>query len=127
MLNCRTDQTKRAMINSGDLNERITVQIPAITRTANGEQVTTWAATKQYWANVRYVRGARAILSGDVMMTNAISIMMNWNDVVTERCRIVWDGKLYHIDSINRNKQHYEINITASRLDVGGTTEGSNG
>lgn len=82
-----------------------------------GEQKTEWKAAAKVWAAVAFQRGAQALTAGDVWLTRSVTITMRNNSVINDRCRLVWDGKTYGIESFNRSKTDGSITIVASVLD----------
>lgn len=107
------------MITAGAMEERVTVLVPTTTRGAMNEQVTTYEAAKEVWARVVYKKGDSALTLGEGWMTGSISVEMRWNTLVTDRCRLRWDGKTYQIDSINRRRKEGRVDIVASVTDKG--------
>lgn len=107
------------MISAGTLTERVDILTPEVSRGSMNEQVVEYKKTTTVWAGVIYQRGARALSAGESWMNNSIVVTMRYMSVVTDRCRLVWDGKTYRIDSCNRSKKDGSITITASVLDEG--------
>lgn len=89
------------MIDAGSLNERVTVLAPEVTRDEYGQQAVTHKVAGKMWAKVVFLRGTEAITAGDVWLTRAITVTVRDNKIVTERCRLVWKGKVYKIESLN--------------------------
>lgn len=107
------------MLTAGKLNERVSILMPEITRTESGEQLTTFKEVKQIWANVIFQRGAQALAMGEVWLNRSVVVTMRNNDVITDRCRLRWDGKTYVIESFNRSGSDGSITITATVVDEG--------
>lgn len=89
------------MIDAGSMTERVTILAPKVERNEFGEQKVTHQEVCKLWAKVVFLRGTEAISAGDVWLTRAITVTMRDNKVVTERCRLVWKGKVYKIESLN--------------------------
>lgn len=111
------------MITAGKLTERVAILVPSTKRGMSGEQITTFEAVKTVWANVIFQRGAQALVSGEVYLNRSVVVTMRNNDLVTERCRLVWDKKTYIIESLNRSGHDGSITITATVLDEGNNSE----
>ena len=107
------------MISAGKLNNRVMILEPLTTQGKFGEQVTIWQDGKTVWANVVFQRGVHALNAGEGWLTGSITVTMRDNKFIHERCRIVWDGKTYMIESFNRSVQDGSITIVASRVDEG--------
>ena len=107
------------MITAGKLTERVAILVPEVTRTAMGEQLTEYKEVRIVWANVVFQRGAQALTAGEVWLNRSVVVTMRDNSVVTERCRLRWDGKTYIIESMNRSKHDGSITITATVTDEG--------
>lgn len=107
------------MISAGKLSERVKILVPSTNQGSFGEQVTTWAEAKTVWANVVFQRGVHALTAGEGWLTGSISVTMRDNDVIDERCRLRWNGRLYMIESLNRSVRDGSIAIVATKLDEG--------
>ena len=107
------------MITAGKLSERVVILMPEVTRGESGEQVTDFKEVKTVWANVLFQRGAQALVAGDVYLNRSIVVTMRNNKLITERCRLKWDGKTYFIESLNRSGHDGSITISASVLEEG--------
>lgn len=107
------------MITAGKLNERVAILMPEVTRGESGEQLTEYREIKVVWANVLFQRGAQALAAGEVYMSRNVAITMRNNSLITDRCRLRWDGKVYVIESLNRSVHDGSITIAASVVDEG--------
>lgn len=105
------------MITAGKLSERVVILVPEVTRGESGEQITEFTESKTVWANVLFQRGAQALVAGDVYLNRSVVITMRNNSLITERCRIRWDGKTYLIESLNRSGHDGSITISASVIE----------
>lgn len=106
------------MISAGYLTDKVTVLFPlANGRDEFGAPKTTWLPSKPRYAKVTYQRGSKAIVAGDSWVSQTISVLMRFSAIVTERCRLAWDGKTYSIDSLNRNERDGSMTIVATRVD----------
>lgn len=107
------------MLSAGKLSERVIILEPVTVQGQFGEQVTTWKPVKPVWANVIFQRGVHALTAGESWLTGSISVTMRDNKLITDRCRLKWDGKLYMIESFNRSGHDGSIAIVATRIDEG--------
>lgn len=107
------------MITAGKLTERVGILVPSVSRSAMGEQLTEYKEACKVWSNVVFQRGVQALNAGEVWMNRNIVVTMRNNRVVTERCRLRWDGKTYVIESLNRSRHDGSVTISASAVDEG--------
>lgn len=107
------------MISAGKLNDRVTILVPKTEQGKFGEQVTEWTTGRTVWANVVYQRGVHALNAGESWLTGSISVTMRDNKAITDRCRLLWDGKTYMIESFNRSGRDGSITIVATKVDEG--------
>lgn len=107
------------MITAGKLTERVGILLPSVTRSETGEQLTEYDEVCKVWANVIFQRGSQALAAGEVFLNRSVVITMRNNRVVTDRCRLKWDGKTYLIESMNRSGHDGSITIVASVVDEG--------
>lgn len=107
------------MITAGKLSERVSILMPVVTRSESGEQLTDYKEVAKVWANVIFQRGAQALVAGDVFLNRSVVVTMRNNKVITERCRLKWDGKTYVIESLNRSGHDGSITIAATVVEEG--------
>jgi SPP1 family predicted phage head-tail adaptor len=107
------------MITAGKLSERIKILSPTVQRAESGEQLIEYQEVKTIWANVVFQRGSQALSAGEVYMNRSIVVTIRNNSLITDRCRIQWDGKIYAIESLNRSVHDGSITITATVVDEG--------
>ena len=107
------------MITAGKLSERVAILAPHVTRAESGEQLTEYKEVKTIWANVVFQRGSQALSMGEVFLNRSVVITIRNNSVITDRCRLRWDGKTYAIESLNRSVHDGSITITATIIDEG--------
>lgn len=107
------------MITSGKLTERVAIMQPVKMRGEYGEDVVNYEQVAVVWANVVFNRGAEAITAGELYLGKMVTITMRNNKAINERCRLVWDGKEYRIESMNRKKLDGSVTIVAEYIDNG--------
>ena len=112
------------MIDSGSLTERIKFLEPETSKGKYGSRVIdNWNPVYVCWANVKYNKGTRAISAGEVWLPNTIAILVRYTSKINERQRILWDSKIYRIDSFNSSKKTGSTTIVATRVDEGTESE----
>jgi len=107
------------MITASNLLYRIEILTPVITRDQYGAQVTAYHVARTVCADVRYNKGRRILEHGELWLPTTIGITTRLHHELTDACRIRWDGKIYQIDSFNRNPFEGSITIIASKTDDG--------
>lgn len=105
------------MLRAGALNERVDILQPVVTRGEMGDQIVTYQKKATVWASVKFQKGMEALTLGESWMTRQVLVMMRNNKIITERCRLSWDGKMYGIESLNRSRSDGSVTITALVLD----------
>lgn len=115
------------MITASNLLFRIGILTPTVTRDEYGAQVTRYDLTRTVAADVKYNKGRRILEHGELWLPTTIGVTTRLHPDLTEHCRILWDGKTYQIDSLNRNHFEGSITIVASKIDEGEGPEDSGG
>jgi SPP1 family predicted phage head-tail adaptor len=69
-------------------------------------------------ANVTWAKGKQAMNAGALDVYGVIMVRMRWNTIVTDRSRIVYQGKTYQIlgDTFHAQRQDNEIQFHAQLL-----------
>ena len=106
------------MIHAGKLNERVGIQKPTMTRGASGSQIITFTSLGTRFASVKYLKGARALSSGEMLMTGNISVTMRSMAGLVDDCRLVWNDKTYRITSLNKSRSEGTMSILAEVIDI---------
>lgn len=70
------------------------------------------------WADVTWAKGKQAMNAGALDVYGVIMVRMRWNTIVTDRSRIVYQGKTYQIfgDTFHAQRQDNEIQFHAQLL-----------
>ena len=111
------------MLTASNLKYRIGILTPAVSRDRFGAQHTRYDLTRTIYADVRYDKGKRVLEHGEMWLPSSIVITTRLHPELTDHCRIAWDGKVYQIDSFNRDTFEGSITIKASRIDEGDSPE----
>ena len=56
-----------------------------------------WEDTATIWAAVDFVKGLRAMREGAIDVYGIVMVRCRYTDMITERSRIVYDGKTYQV------------------------------
>lgn len=106
---------------SGILKHRVTIltrdEATASKWGKDGDGVT-WKEAATVWASVDWVRGKQAMNAGSLDIYAVVIVRMRWNSVITERSRIVYDGKTYQVlgDTFHPDRQANTIQFHAQQI-----------
>ena len=78
------------MLNSGDLDQRVTVQIPSSSVDALGQRVETWTDVCTVWAQATPLRGREWFAAGAMQSEAAVRFRLRYRTDVTGAMRLVW-------------------------------------
>ena len=113
------------MITASTLAYRVAILRPVTVRDIYGAQSVRYAYVRDVWADVKFKKGNRALDHGEVWLPTTIVITTRLHSDINERVRLRWDGKVYQIDSLNRDRINGSLTITATEVDKGsGTLDG---
>ena len=107
------------MISASVLNFRIGILVPVVVRDVFGAQAIQYEFLRKVKADVKFKKGSRALDHGEVWQPNTIEITTRLHKSITEQVRLQWDGKVYQIDSLNRDPFAGSLTIVATRVDEG--------
>ena len=70
------------------------------------------------WANVDWQKGKTAMNAGALDVYGVVMIRMRWNTIVSERSRILYEGKTYQIigDTFHADRQQNTIQFHAQQV-----------
>lgn len=106
---------------SGILRQRVTIlnreEATASKWGKDGDGVT-WQEVSTVWASVEWARGKQAMNAGSLDIYGVVMVRMRWNTVVSERSRIVYDGKTYQVlgDTFHPDRQANTIQFMAQLI-----------
>ena len=74
-----------------------------------------WQETATVWAAVDFVRGLRTMREGALDVYGVVMVRMRWNNIVTMRSRIRYDGQVYQIlsETFHADRQENTIQFNA--------------
>lgn len=104
------------MINSGLLQYRIRFLQADVERNDFGEQMQSWKPVYSCRANVRFMKGSRAIMAGELWNPTSVVITCRRNSIINNRQRIRWEGNTYTIVSINPDTADRSLTIVADLI-----------
>lgn len=99
------------MMDSGRLQELITIQRPTITKDEFGANKTVWNDIINTRSDVQYDSGNRVTENNEIVFNYSKVFTVRYYHKVDEKDRIVWNGKRYRILSIEPNKSHQKLTI----------------
>lgn len=94
---------------AGRLNEPVSVWRPTTDVNEYGERVESWAKIYDTRARVEYTGGRRAIENDEVWNPYTKRFEVRSYVPVDEQCRIEWQGQLWRVLSVERNREFNEI------------------
>lgn len=70
------------------------------------------------WANVDWQKGKTAMNAGALDAYGVKIVRMRWNNIITERSRIQYDGRTYQIlpETFNANRQENTIQFLCQQI-----------
>ena len=70
------------------------------------------------WASVDWAKGKGAMNAGALDVYGVVMIRMRWNTIVSERSRILYEGKTYQIigETFHSNRQENTIQFHAQQV-----------
>jgi SPP1 family predicted phage head-tail adaptor len=70
------------------------------------------------WANVDWQRGKSGMTAGALDAYGVKIVRMRWNNIITERSRIQWQGKTFQIlpETFNANHQENTIQFLCQQI-----------
>ena len=69
-------------------------------------------------ASVVFNRGVKSMREGVLDAYDTIMVRMRWNDIVNRDSFIRYDGRVYQIESLNRNYRENILQVTCSEVDT---------
>jgi len=80
------------------------------------------ARTLWYWGfrglicGVTWQKGARRLLEGDTTLYDTIMVRMRYTESINDRCRFLWKGHYYEIESFYADYRQNTVQITAHEV-----------
>lgn len=73
---------------------------------------------KTVWAEVTWAKGKAAMNAGALDVYGVVMVRMHYNTTVTERSRIMWNGKTYQIlaETFHADRQENTIQFHAQQI-----------
>lgn len=99
------------MIRSGELRERVTIQVSAESRNNLGETTLTWADFTTRWASVEGVSAREVLLNGQQDINLTHRVRMRYVDGLTQNMRLIWRGRTLEVISLleHNNRSEHEL------------------
>ncbi|MGG3737255.1 phage head closure protein [Aeribacillus pallidus] len=100
----------------GNLRHRITVQTATKTPDSMGGGQKTWTDAFSCWAHVRPLNGERRYQAMQVKRELSHEIVMRYRSDITVYNRIVYNGRVFEIDSIYPDELNTMLTIVCSEV-----------
>ena len=79
-------------------------------------ETTSYQPAATVWADITWLKGAKALREGALDAYDTVLIRMRYNDVVTRDSRLQHGGVTYQIQSLHADRQENTIQITATEI-----------
>lgn len=103
-------------MNRGARRHSITIQEPVRTQdTTTGVSSVEWSKVRQCFAEVLTGPGKEYMQAGAVQSDTDARISIDWFSGLTQKMRILWDGRVYNIKTFTTDRtarRHYFIEAT---------------
>ena len=88
-------------MKAGDLKHQIVIERPETTTDAKGNRRTAWVPVVTCWASMADVSGRDFYAAQAHQAQDVVTFGIRWLDSIDKECRIIHDGRVYHIEQIN--------------------------
>lgn len=90
-------------MKAGQLDQRITLQAPTVSKGASGGMAKAWVDVATIWAAVRHLSGneRRASSAGGEVAQARTEFTIRTRPGVTAQLRVLYRGKIYNITHVN--------------------------
>ncbi len=85
-------------MDAGSLDQRITIERPAVTTDELGQDARAWTAVATVWARVMETAG-REFLKGDYQAEEKTAFVIRWR-TIDSTYRVTWGGRTWRIVSV---------------------------
>lgn len=107
------------MLNAGSLTEIVTLQQTAVRRDSTGDVLQEWQTIAQTRASIRFLKGSRALIFGDVWNPTTIVVTVRYSKQFVNATRVLWEGKPFTVISANPDRVNGSVTITADLYNEG--------
>ena len=105
-------------MDPSNLDRRITIQEPVVSKDGYGEDVVTgWTPVATVWAQVIPVSGREYFDAAAIRAEKTTRFRIRWRSGVTEAMRIVYDGRSYDILGIVEIGRREGLEIRAEAIE----------
>ena len=103
-------------MRAGLLTELVTIKKAEVEKNEYGQEETIWNDYLVTRANVTYKTGSRDTENNENINTYTVDFTVRSYHIIDEFMRILWNGNIYRILSINRDKRKQSITITGELI-----------
>ena len=108
-------------MRSGNLRNKITIQVNTLTQDAFGEPIESWATFAQPWAEIKSITGGERFTGDQDAAIGSVQFKIREMSGINERMRISWDSRLFDITYINKVfERNRDILLTCSEINNNG-------
>lgn len=106
------------MINAGELNRRVTIEMRTASRDAAGGEVVTWSTRADVWARKRDITGRDRLRADQKVVEASAAFLIRWRTDIASTDRLVCDGVAYDIQHMAEIGVREGLEIMAKRPDA---------
>ena len=88
-------------MKAGDLKHLITIEGPEYSTDKSGNRRTKWLPVITCMAKITDVSGRDFFAAQAYQAQDVVTFGVRWLDSIDKECRIIHDGRVYHIEQIN--------------------------
>ena len=103
-------------MRAGLLNETVTFKCPEVIKDDYGQEETTWKDYIKTRCKVYYKSGNRVTENNEIINTYNVEFTVRYYHNINEQMRILYNGKLYRILAINKDRLKQSITITGEMI-----------
>lgn len=108
----------RTKPSTGSRDRRIKIQAPVTAKDDyNQDEITSWSDFATVWASLEDSAGSEVLQADQITAVKTTSFTIRYLDGVTEKMRVLFDGRHYDIESIQRPDRKRSLILRATMLD----------
>ena len=88
------------VLQAGDLNRRITLQVRGSTRDSYGQQATTWTDWATCWARIEPMDGREVVAAKSVNAETSHLVTIRYRAGVTAAMRVIFGARIFNVLSV---------------------------
>lgn len=98
-------------MQSGQLDQRVTLQSPTAGQDAIGQPVTTWTDVAEVWASVAYMSGLSTIKAGADVSQVQTSVRIRYRTGLTAGMRVLHGDVVFDVRAVLPGKKNVFVDL----------------